>query len=155
MSTYSNVNVSSMKSTVSNAMRELANHSINKSSIYGSFTTSIITESAANKIRESLDKIQTSTGLNGSVATLNNKLSQLYSALDKIQSIQNAEADIKELEPKLYYWHDDGDYEEDEDGEKHWVSDWNKHLDTTVQNNINRLKSDITSYENEISSLLG
>ncbi len=142
MSTYSNVATANLKTTATNAMKDLEKH--NLSSIKDSLNTSILSTKVNKLAKNKLQDVISSTSINGSIAVLQKKLQNIISAADHIQNIQSYERQISSIRyNQITSLQDNDDNKEENDRKK-----------AQAQNNIYYYQRLIADEEATISTLL-
>ena len=133
MGRYSNVNARSLLTAVMNALNEISKYdltdvsnTLNKEDVFSS--------PVKEKIIKSLNNINTSKALNGSVATLKDKLDKLKEAANLITNCQTLEKDITNLQARL----------RKPDGS----------INQAVQREINNKKNSLSNNETRVDKLL-
>ena len=153
MGKYSNINAINLSNSTSNALRELNNYSLDD--VLSDFnTSSFFNCSAISSFADSLEKIKSDGGLNGSIANLRSKIENLSSAASLIKEYQDCEREIASLRPYLYITVEYTDYYVDSEGNSIPFTNSYETIDQNVQARINSLEKRIESLEREIDSLL-
>lgn len=100
MAKYSNVRTSSLLSAVNNAISGLGKHNLTQVK-YSLSGKNILESQVKQVINSSINSIENSYQLNGSISNLKKKLLSLKSALSYIEKCQKLEKEIDDLERRL------------------------------------------------------
>ena len=161
MSKYSNVNVTVLANTVSNAINGLVND--NLSNISSSLSNdSVFNGKASIQVNNSIAAIE-GNELVGSKGRLKSKLSNLSTVAAKISLLQSKETEVSSLTPgawvyesvlKGYEMDDNNHYKTDEKGWLIPIYEKENVYHENDQAKINALNGEISSLETEIDALL-
>lgn len=146
MGKYSNVNVTTLETTINNVESLIKKYDISEIR-RNLINNKVIQESKVEaKVSEALTKIATSEEYIGSIKTLNNLIKKLDNARNQIKLYQNLEKQIPPLEKKLYktkYTYETKIV----NGKSVRTKVANTVIDQNVQNRINSLRNSMSKYE--------
>lgn len=150
MSSYSDVNVSTLLSNANKSLTDL-----DKYDLYDlDFGSEVLNSKSKKVIDDSIKNIMTSNTLNGSIYNLKTKLNNLVHILELIQKIQTNERQISQLEKNLYYYKTESYTTTDDEGNETSHTKRVRVMDKNVKREIESLQKENSSLEREVNKLL-
>ena len=149
MAVYTNVNESLIRSIAKEAKDEMIDY---ENSLYyiNGYSYDMLEIDAKKNFLDSIDKIIESKSINGSIATLENKLNVLISACDEIGKTHEIEKKISSLEPKLYKTVSHSVTNADGTVSRYTTTV----IDQNVKSRIDSLKGELNRKEKSITAML-
>ena len=153
MSVYSNVSSTNLLNDVNCALSELESHKLD--SIISIISNRSYLDSAASSVvNKTLNKVNTSTNIKGSIAVLKKNLQALVKACESVTEIQNLEDKIESLERRKYKTIRETHTRVDENGVEHSSVTTRRVIDQGVVSRIRDAERRIHELENAINSII-